>query len=238
MTDNAKRVAKIADGVLSIAEIAEIVGMSRSGVKKICARHNLPTRPCGAMPGDKNHQFVSGRRVGKDGYVIVTAPKDHPYAKKRPNRNQKMMYEHRLVMEQKLGRYLLPEEVVDHIDGLTLHNAPENLRLFENNAEHLKSTIAGRGPLKHSKSGRANIGRRTDLGSTLQRVDTHHHQRKSGDIRLRQILLAALKLGIDSPYLLGTHRHLEKIGIDPSSRSSLERALHELDQRYAEALDR
>ena len=44
--------------------------------------------------------------------------------------------EHRLVMEEKLGRYLRPEEVVHHIDGDPANNAPENLRLFPNQTAH------------------------------------------------------------------------------------------------------
>jgi hypothetical protein len=57
--------------------------------------------------------------------------------------------------------------------------------------------------------------------------------KKSGDARLRQILLAMLSLGADSPYLLGTHHHLEKAGISDLSRSNLELELEKLYQRYA-----
>src|SRR5580765_806847 len=38
--------------------------------------------------------------------------------------------EHRYVMEQKIGRYLLPGENVHHIDGDKLNNSPENLELW------------------------------------------------------------------------------------------------------------
>jgi hypothetical protein len=135
-----------------------------------------------------------------------------------------LIYEHRLVLEQTLGRYLLPEEVVDHIDGLTLHNAPENLRLFSSNAAHLSATKAGCAP-KLSTAGSRNTGIRTDLGKAIERVDMHATRRKRGDVRLRQILLAALSLGTDSPFLLGTTHHTKKAGIDMSDRSTIERAL-------------
>jgi hypothetical protein len=145
-----------------------------------------------------------------------------------------MMYEHRLVLEQKLGRYLLPSEVVDHVDGLTLHNSPENLRLFSSNAHHLAETKAGCAP-NLSEAGRRNTGKRTDRGIAIERVDMHAVRRKRGDVRLRQILLAALLLGTNSPYLSGTSHHTKKAGIDMSCRSTIERALDDLYLRWEEA---
>lgn len=45
---------------------------------------------------------------------------------------------HRVVAEQKLGRKLLPGEVVHHIDGDRLNNHPDNLMVFSSQAEHLQ----------------------------------------------------------------------------------------------------
>lgn len=46
-------------------------------------------------------------------------------------------HEHRTVAEQKIGRPLLPGEVVHHIDGNHRNNAPENLQVMSA-ADHLR----------------------------------------------------------------------------------------------------
>lgn len=229
--ENTKQIVALADGLKTSVEIAALVGLTPRYVRKVMLRLDLPRRAEGAQPGQANHQFASGRRIDQDGYVLVTAPQNHPYARQRTNRSGKLIYEHRLVMEQTLDRYLLPAEVVDHIDGLTLHNAPENLRLFESNQDHLRVTLAGRAP-NLSMRGRQNTGIRTDLGVEIERVDMYAARRVRGDVRLRQILLAALSLGTDSPYLSGTLHHTKKAGIEMSSRSTIQRALDDLYARW------
>lgn len=46
------------------------------------------------------------------------------------------VFEHRLVMEKMVGRYLTKEEVVHHRDRVRDNNSPENLFLFPNNSSH------------------------------------------------------------------------------------------------------
>lgn len=231
MNANTRKIVELANGKRSSREIAAIVGLSSRYVRKVMNRLGLPQLPSGAQPGARNHQWVCGRRIDLDGYVLVTAPAGHPNARQRSNRSGSVMFEHRLVLEQTTGRYLSTSEVVDHIDGLTLHNDPGNLRLFESNAEHLTATLGGLAP-KISTAGQRNVGARTDQGRVIQPVDNHRLRRARGDVRLRQILLAALQLGIGSPFLLGSHRHLEKAGIDWRSRPNLERALDDLYARW------
>jgi hypothetical protein len=233
--NNTQRIISLYDGERSSRDVAQIVGLSPRYVRRIAQRLGLERLHCGAQKGENNHQYVSGRRIDLDGYVLITAPDNHPYARKRKGRLGKVMFEHRLIMEQKLGRYLLPTEVVDHIDGITLHNDPKNLRLFEKNGDHLSATITGL-PKHISVSGKQNIKERNHLPLGFEPVDIFYLRRKRGDVRLRGILLAALSLGIDSPYLLGTHRLLEKKGICLTSHQEIEQAYHKLCQRWEEDL--
>jgi DNA invertase Pin-like site-specific DNA recombinase len=49
-----------------------------------------------------------------------------------------MVMLHRLLMEQSLGRYLTGREVVHHEDGDQTNNCIENLRLFPDQASHMR----------------------------------------------------------------------------------------------------
>lgn len=65
-------------------------------------------------------------------YRYVKVP-DHPYATKK---GSVMLC--RYVVEQYLGRYLKPEEVVRHIDSDTQNDRIENLIVFEDAKCHLR----------------------------------------------------------------------------------------------------
>lgn len=84
-----------------------------------------------AQRGENNPAY-NGGRYKCNGYYVVFSP-NHPYATKK-----KLVLEHRLVMEKKIGRYLKKNESVHHIDGNKLNNSSENLMLFKNNSEHMK----------------------------------------------------------------------------------------------------
>lgn len=81
--------------------------------------------------GSGGPNWKGGKKINTKGYICIYKP-EHPFS------NEKYVVEHRLVMEEFLGRYLKPEETVHHINGIVSDNRIENLMLFDNRAEHTK----------------------------------------------------------------------------------------------------
>jgi hypothetical protein len=101
---------------------------------------NLSASLKGKTSGDKNY-FWNGGVKHNNGYLKIYTP-HHPHADKGG-----YVYEHRLVMEKHLGRYLLPQERPHHINGMKTDNRIENLELFEGNGRHiLEAGHIGRDP--------------------------------------------------------------------------------------------
>lgn len=67
----------------------------------------------------------------KYGYIIVYLP-NHPFHNK-----DNCIYEHRLVMEEHIGRYLTKNEVVHHKNHVRDDNRIENLELIDSNSTHM-----------------------------------------------------------------------------------------------------
>jgi hypothetical protein len=92
--------------------------------KGFCTKHYRAFRAW--LDKDRSVEFQSKQKptLDKSGYVLLYLPN-------HPNCSVNGQYaEHRLVMEQKLGRYLVKGENVHHINGVRDDNRPENLELW------------------------------------------------------------------------------------------------------------
>lgn len=135
-------------------------------VYKVCKKHGIRCQRTGPRAGEGHPEWKGGKIVDRQGYVHVFVP-DHPECQRlnevrrqKANggfyRKEKYIQEHRIVMEQHLGRYLLPHEVVHHINGQKGDNRLSNLVLFRSNADHLKVDLKGRCP-KWTEDGKARL---------------------------------------------------------------------------------
>lgn len=138
--------AMYADGK-SIPQISEATGMNRSRVRRELLQANTPLRTrkealsiregLGANAKGKTREFTSewkrniarSRAAWADKNAAGVSVKPSGYVEITRGEN-KGRSEHVLIMEKRLGRRLLPDEVVHHIDGDRSNNSENNLALM------------------------------------------------------------------------------------------------------------
>jgi len=110
----------------SASSIAKELGLYTTSVTRVLKRNGLK------MPSGKGkeHSNWKGGRGLKSGYWTVYNP-THPRAL-----NIGRVWEHLLVMEKHLGRYVNKSEPIHHIDFDRQNNKITNLYLCKDNSEH------------------------------------------------------------------------------------------------------
>lgn len=124
------------DKHFSINQISKKLNVSSATITKYFKKYNIQlfTQKESAKlfySLEKNKKWNGGKIISSHGYVQIHKP-NHPYCDDRG-----YVYEHRLVIEKQICRYLSTNEVIHHIDGNKLNNSLENLRLMTNE-EHSK----------------------------------------------------------------------------------------------------
>jgi len=116
----------------SMTSISKELNISWVVISKYLEKYGIQKRSKSEQQsGVNSSNWKGGKRITTHGYIEVYCP-NHPHASKR-----KTVYEHQLIAEQKIGRYLKPGEVVHHIDLNKHNNSPNNIIVLTN-SQHTK----------------------------------------------------------------------------------------------------
>jgi len=85
-----------------------------------------------SVRGNLNPRWKGGRIVEGRGYIYRYKP-NHPFSNK-----DGYVFEHRLVMEEHIGRYLSIDEIVHHKNNNRADNDIKNLILFKGQSNHAR----------------------------------------------------------------------------------------------------
>lgn len=85
--------------------------------------------------GEKAYNWKGGLRITSGRFYVKAS--NHPHVTK-----EGYIARSRFVMEDFIGRYLLPREVIHHINGDKTDDRIENLMLFKNGSDHAKFHMA------------------------------------------------------------------------------------------------
>lgn len=121
-----------------------------------------------------NHPLWNGGVTydGK-GYKLVKSP-NHPHKNQRG-----YVYEHRLVMEEHMGRYLRKDEEINHINKDIKDNRIQNLEILSKSTHATKHMIGNKRGI-HDMSGRCCVDCRTE-NTHVDKYNNRPHWYHKGD---------------------------------------------------------
>ena len=142
-----------------LQDVADSIDVFVETLRKFALRRGIPF----SNRAEKSRPRIVGGTLDRQGYVLlrVQADGEYGYLIRANTRNDAYGYAplHRMRMHDKLGRKLLPGEVVHHVDGDIYNNSPANLEVYESNGEHLKETLKGKTPNWSEEGKRRMTGR-------------------------------------------------------------------------------
>ena len=123
---------------LGIPNIGNKYNLGRHPGKEV--REKISNTLKGRYGGNKNPAWRGGICINDNGYILIYSP-EHPNKRK----SRPYVPQSHLVIEKYLGRYVLPTEVVHHINGDKIDNRIENLMVLsrkEHASYHHKQEVS------------------------------------------------------------------------------------------------
>lgn len=140
--------------------------------------HQNRGRP--GLRGENNPKWKGRKQEGE--YFLIYRP-DHPYARK-----DGYILEHRVILENKLGRLLLPVEISHHKDNNKQNNDPDNLELKSTVGEHTtEHNHKRKGTYKLSPQARKNISQALMGNKSRTGMKKPHTEETKAKMRLAWI---------------------------------------------------
>lgn len=114
----------------SALDIAKQFGCTVWHVQACLSRFRVLKKKSGEKVGNNTAGKTGTKFQDKKGYVKIFKP-SHPFATSKG-----LVLEHRLVVEEAIGRYLTAEEEIHHVNEHTSQNHLLNLMLMKNHGDH------------------------------------------------------------------------------------------------------